>query len=103
MTNENSAYTDDFWKSSEFPWKRIPYIMEEEELLDALSPRPSSTKPGLVAYYQTPEKRAKGILTPIKPGRFLRKYFSEYLFNSRRTCEVEKAIKEMAQNNDQRK
>jgi len=77
MTNNDSKYTDEFWKSSDFPWKDTFWIGPQVEILDKLAPRPSSTRLGLVAYYQTPEKRAEGILTPIKAGRFLKKYFSE--------------------------
>jgi len=95
MTNENSQYNDEFWKSSDFPWSYTHWVQENDEarkLLEQLSPRPSSTKAGLVAYYQTPEKRARDILTPIKPGRFLKKYFSEIIKTHIMGTSVEEVI-----------
>ncbi len=42
-------------------------------------PRPSEKVEGLLAYFQSPEKRARNIRTPVKPGRYLRKFFSDVL------------------------
>lgn len=42
-------------------------------------PRPSETVPGNIGYFQSPAKRARNIRTPIKPGRYLKKYFGDLL------------------------
>lgn len=42
-----------------------------------LLPVPSKTQIGLVAYFQTLEKREKNIQTVCKAGRFLKKYFGD--------------------------
>jgi len=42
-------------------------------------PAPSKDHPGLLMYFQTPTKRARNIRTPIKPGKYLKKYFGDIL------------------------
>jgi hypothetical protein len=60
------------WASEEFwNWHWLRWIEH--------MPRPSIRVPGNLAYYQSPAKRAAGIETPIKPGRYLRKYFGDIL------------------------
>lgn len=39
----------------------------------------SDKHPGLLSYYQTEDKRAADVRTPIKPGKYLRKFFGEVL------------------------
>lgn len=41
--------------------------------------RPSKTHPGLISYFQTAEKAARNIRTPIKAGRYLTKFFRDIL------------------------
>ncbi|MBD9544286.1 hypothetical protein IB276_33105 [Ensifer sp. ENS04] len=62
----------------ENPWLQYSWFKDNFIRWAELLPRPSVT-PGLLAYYQTPEKRARNIRTPIKPGRFLQKYFADVL------------------------
>ncbi|WP_187971141.1 hypothetical protein [Aquibium microcysteis] len=57
---------EDFWNKHWLRW--IEHL-----------PRPSKAVPGNLAYYQSPAKRAADIETPIKPGRYLRKYFADIL------------------------
>lgn len=64
---------EDFWRDNPMRW--IEHL-----------PRPSAAKPGLLSYYDSPAKRAQGRLTMTKPGRYLRKFFSDLLSES----EIEK-------------
>lgn len=68
MTSEfaNPWAMEEFWN-----WHWLRWIEH--------MPRPSIRVPGNLAYYQSPAKRAAGIETPIKPGRYLRKYFGDIL------------------------
>lgn len=50
------------------------YANIDNPLLLLHDPVVSSNDPQLIAYFQTPEKRAKGIRTPIKMGRYLTQY-----------------------------
>ena len=61
------------------PWHRERWFQKRLHLLAEVLPRQSNKFPGLVAYYQTPQKRAEGVLTPIKPGKFLKKFFGDVL------------------------
>jgi hypothetical protein len=61
------------------PWVGKPWFNENMLRWAELLPRPSETQPGLIAYFQNAEKRARNIRTPIKPGRFLTKFFSDVL------------------------
>jgi hypothetical protein len=56
----------DFWRNN---WLRHVEHMVQ----------PSAQHPGYVTYYQNAEKRARGIRTPIKPSRYLNKFFSDIL------------------------
>ena len=44
----------------------------------------SREKPGLLAYYQSPEKACLGIRTQIRPGRYLARYFGGILTEAER-------------------
>jgi hypothetical protein len=61
------------------PWLRHQWYRDNFLRWVELMPRPSATVPGAVAYYQNLDKRTRNILTPIKPGRFLKKFFGDIL------------------------
>ncbi|OJF90061.1 hypothetical protein AX761_23865 [Rhizobium sp. 58] len=61
------------------PWMNHPWFRNNFLRWIEMLPRPSDTSPGLLSYYQTPEKRRRNIRTPVKPGRWLKKYFSVIL------------------------
>jgi hypothetical protein len=61
------------------PWLRHQWFRDNFLRWVELLPRPSETVPGAVAYFQNLDKRARNIRTPIKPGRFLKKYFGDIL------------------------
>lgn len=61
------------------PWRDMPFWMRNPSRWIEHFVAPSDTVPGLLAYYQTPAKRAADIRTPIKPGRYLRRFFSDIL------------------------
>ncbi|KQS84286.1 hypothetical protein [Rhizobium sp. Leaf383] len=61
------------------PWMHHTWFKDNFLRWAEMLPRPSDTIPGRISYYQTPEKRARDIRTPIKPGRWLTKYFSDIL------------------------
>ncbi|RWN95119.1 MAG: hypothetical protein EOS05_09970 [Mesorhizobium sp.] len=65
--------------SSFSPWHAQPWFREHIGRWAEHMPRFSTKFPGLVAYYQTPQKRKAGVLTPIKPGKYLKKYFGDVL------------------------
>lgn len=61
------------------PWIGHQWFRENLTRWAEHLPRPSKTVPGLLAYFQTPEKRARNIRTPIKPGKYLQKFFADLL------------------------
>lgn len=61
------------------PWHRKRWFMELMPRWIEHLPAPSTTLDGLLAYYQTPQKRLAGIRTPIKAGKYLKKYFGDVL------------------------
>lgn len=67
----------DFVRKS--PWHKCETIMHHPEIWIEHIPVRSEKMPGMLAYYQSPEKRARGIRTPIKPGKYLQKFFSHLL------------------------
>ncbi len=60
------------WK--DFDWWKDNFLRWVEHM-----PAPSNKHPGLLMYFQSPEKRARNIRTPIKPGKYLTKFFSDVL------------------------
>ncbi|RUT88025.1 MULTISPECIES: hypothetical protein [unclassified Mesorhizobium] len=66
--------------NSEFsPWHKQDWFKAHIGRWAEHMPRFSTKFPGLVAYYQTPQKRKAGVLTPIKPGKYLKKYLGDVL------------------------
>jgi hypothetical protein len=61
------------------PWGRMPWARAHVLRWVEHLPAPSETVPGLLSYYQSPEKRARNIRTPIKPGKYLKKFFADVL------------------------
>jgi hypothetical protein len=61
------------------PWHKQEWFRAHIARWAEHMPRFSTKFPGLVAYYQTPQKRKAGVLTPIKPGKYLKKYFGDVL------------------------
>lgn len=61
------------------PWLAYDWFRDNALRWVEHLPRPSEKIEGLLAYFQTPEKRARDIRTPIKPGKYLRKFFSDVL------------------------
>ncbi|WP_349434261.1 hypothetical protein [Pararhizobium sp. A13] len=65
--NSGNPWRDcDWWKNNYLRW--VEHM-----------PAPSVKHPGLLMYFQSPEKRARDIRTPIKPGKYLTKFFSDVL------------------------
>lgn len=61
------------------PWWKHGWFRRNALIWAEHFPAPSETTKGLLAYYQTPEKRARDIRTPIKPGKYLKKFFGDIL------------------------
>lgn len=61
------------------PWQQHVWFRNAIDIWAPHLPITSETVPGAIAYYQSAEKRARNIRTPIKPGRYLSKYFSGIL------------------------
>jgi hypothetical protein len=61
------------------PWGFLPVFMDNLERWIESYPVPSKKVPGLVAYFQDADKRARDIQTPIKPGKYLKKFFGDIL------------------------
>lgn len=61
------------------PWHKKSWFRKQIGRWAEHIPAPSKQHPGMVAYYQTPQKRLAGIRTPIKPGKYLKKYFGDVL------------------------
>lgn len=61
------------------PWANKPVFLENIERWIESFPVPSLSVPGLVAYFQDANKRARDIQTPIKPGKYLKKFFGDIL------------------------
>ncbi|TAU37806.1 hypothetical protein ELI44_32970 (plasmid) [Rhizobium ruizarguesonis] len=61
------------------PWLQHQWYRDNFMRWVELLPRPSETVPGAVAYFQNLDKRVRNIRTPIKPGRFLQKFFGDIL------------------------
>lgn len=63
----------------ESPWARKEVFINNLERWIESFPVPSKKVPGLVAYFQDTDKRARDIQTPIKPGKYLKKFFGDLL------------------------
>ncbi|WP_062227633.1 hypothetical protein [Aureimonas frigidaquae] len=61
------------------PWAEHQFFMHNYDRWVLHMPTLSVKHPGLVSYYQSEEKRGRNIRTPIKPGRYLKKFFGELL------------------------
>lgn len=75
----DKVMTEAHWFINNSPWKGEKRIIQSTKIWCEHLPRISEKFPGMLAYYQSPAKRARGILTPIKPGRYLNKFFSHLL------------------------
>lgn len=64
---------------ADHPWVGEQFFRDEWRLMAELLPAPSAKFPGMVSYFQSPEKRARNIRTPMKAGKFLKKYFKDVL------------------------
>ncbi len=61
------------------PWNNLAWWKDNFLRWAEHMPAPSNKHPGLLMYFQSPEKRARDIRTPIKPGKYLMKFFSDLL------------------------
>lgn len=61
------------------PWETEGWWRLNQHIWQEHAPVGSEKHPGLLSYYQDPIKRVADIRTPIKPGRYLKKYFSHLL------------------------
>ncbi len=61
------------------PWHKQEWFRAHIARWAEHMPRFSTKFPGLLAYYQTPQKRKAGVLTPIKAGKYLKKYLGDVL------------------------
>ncbi|MFN7834861.1 MAG: hypothetical protein ACK5NY_03585 [Burkholderiaceae bacterium] len=53
------------------------YLPVDSQALIFEYPRPAESDPGMVAFFQTAEKLAKGIRTKTKPGKYIRRHFPQ--------------------------
>jgi hypothetical protein len=53
------------------------YLPADSQALIFEYPRSAESDPGMMAYFQTAEKLAKGIRTKTKPGKYIRRHFPE--------------------------
>jgi hypothetical protein len=60
-------------------WRHLPFWDDLRNRHASHHVRVSKDTPGMLAYYQTPEKACRGIRTKIRPARYLMKYFSDVL------------------------
>ncbi|WP_162241412.1 hypothetical protein [Rhizobium sp. Leaf341] len=74
--SENPA---NFAVSDGNPWRREAFFRAHFVRTVEHMIAPSEKHPGLLMYFQSPEKRARDIRTPIKPGKYLTKFFSDVL------------------------
>lgn len=70
------AYVGPFMRS---PWAQSAVFLKNLDRWIESFPVPSKKVPGLVAYFQDTDKRARDIQTPIKPGKYLKKFFGDIL------------------------
>lgn len=63
----------------ENPWFKHDWFKDNFRRWVEMVPRASVKNPGQISYFQDSGKRARNIRTPIKPGRWLSKYFSDIL------------------------
>lgn len=61
------------------PWNGNSIFSDNLDRWIESFPIPSKKVPGLVAYFQDADKRARDIQTPIKPGKYLKKFFGDLL------------------------
>lgn len=61
------------------PWAGEKFWQEGAATWPRHLPWHSERHPGLLSYYQTEAKRAQDVRTPIKPGRYLKKFFGDVL------------------------
>ena len=64
---------------SEHPWRHYGWWRDNWARWVEHFPKGSFKLPGLLSYFQSPEKRARNIRTPIKPGKYLKKFFGDVL------------------------
>jgi len=60
-------------------WEYEPFWLDHRKIRADHYAHMSRNDPALLAYTQSPEKGLRGIFTPIKPGRYLTKYFAGVL------------------------
>jgi hypothetical protein len=60
-------------------WRDAPFWLEHAERHAAHCVVVAKSDPRLIAYFTSAEKQAAGIRTPVKPGRYLTRYFSDVL------------------------
>lgn len=82
-SDTRSAYTWFAWffqlGESHGPWHSEPVFRKHFRRIAEHMPEFSKNNPGMLSYYQSVDKRFRGIRTPIKPGKYLKKYFSDVL------------------------
>lgn len=61
------------------PWAKHDWFRANYRRWVEHMPRASEKVSGLIAYFQDATKRARNIRTPIKPGKYLKKFFGDIL------------------------
>lgn len=61
------------------PWRHMEALALNPSRWAEHMPRNSDTVKGMLAYYASPAHRIAGRLTPIKPGRYLRRFFGDVM------------------------
>lgn len=78
-TTLEAFHNNEVVRATNSPWMKHDWYRNNMLRWAELLPIPSETMAGYIAYYQSPEKRGRNIRTPIKPGRFLSKFFGDLL------------------------
>lgn len=74
-----ALWNDAFGAFCKNPWIHYDAFARHPSRWAEHMPRPSETIDGMLAYYATPAHRIAGRLTPIKPGRYLRRFFGDVM------------------------
>jgi hypothetical protein len=86
-----TVYIDDSWKKRELQkfsngqyqpcvWQDEKWYTDaKEKVFDKFFPHISLTNTSVIAFTETPEKGMQDIQTPIKPGKFLQRFFGKVL------------------------
>ena len=67
-------------------WQDQRWWVNNRSIWEPTGVRPSAKNHAMLAYYQTPAKACQGVLTQIRPGRFLTRFFKGILSEAEIAC-----------------